>query len=298
MITRFVLGTLLGLGVSLPPLGPPALAAGSFDAGRAIPLSREPRVPSLQPQGIDCVIEPHEVADVSIAIGGIVETVEVQRGDRVERGQVLAILESSVEKATVELARARAEARHLIRARGARAEYTRRRLERHKELLNKKAISYQDVDEAETDSILAQMELEQAVEEQRIARLELKRAQKSLALRTIRSPVRGVVVEVFITPGESVEDRPIVQIAQVDPLNVEAIAPVRLFGTVKRGMRAEVRPEDPIGGIHQARVSIVDQVIDAPSGTFGVRLELPNSQYTLPAGLRCRVYFQTEGEGE
>ncbi len=297
MTTRFVLGTLMGLGVCFSS-GPPALAAQSFDAGRAIPLSPEPRVPGLQPQGIDCLIEPHEVADVSVAVDGIVDTVEVRRGDRVKRGQVLATLESSVEKATVKLARARAEARHLIRARRARAEYTGRRLERHKELFKKKAISYQDVDEAEVESILAQMEFEQAVEERRIAKLELERAQKLLALRTIRSPVDGVVVKLFITPGESVEDRPIVQIAQVDPLNVEAIAPVRLHGTVKRGMWAEVRPEDPIGGVHKAQVSIVDPVIDAPSGTFGVRLELPNSQYTLPAGLRCRVYFQTEdGEG-
>jgi hypothetical protein len=36
---------------------------------------------------------------------------------------------------------------------------------------------------------------------------------------------------------------------------------------------------------------VVDPVIDAASGTFGVRLELPNSDYRLPAGLRCKVRF-------
>lgn len=34
------------------------------------------------------------------------------------------------------------------------------------------------------------------------------------------------------------------------------------------------------------------EVIDADSSTFGVRLELPNSDYQLPSGLRCRVRFE------
>ena len=34
-----------------------------------------------------------------------------------------------------------------------------------------------------------------------------------------------------------------------------------------------------------------DRVVDAASGTFGVRLELPNPGYRLPAGLKCKVRF-------
>ena len=44
-------------------------------------------------------------------------------------------------------------------------------------------------------------------------------------------------------------------------------------------------------GTHTARVKVVDPVIDAASGTFGVRLELPNPNYRLPAGLKCKVRF-------
>jgi hypothetical protein len=49
--------------------------------------------------------------------------------------------------------------------------------------------------------------------------------------------------------------------------------------------------EEPVGSEHEVVVSVVDRVIDAASGTFGVRLELPNPNYELPAGLRCRVRF-------
>jgi hypothetical protein len=35
----------------------------------------------------------------------------------------------------------------------------------------------------------------------------------------------------------------------------------------------------------------VDRVVDAASGTFGVRLQLPNPGYRLPAGLKCEIRF-------
>jgi multidrug efflux pump subunit AcrA (membrane-fusion protein) len=38
-------------------------------------------------------------------------------------------------------------------------------------------------------------------------------------------------------------------------------------------------------------VIVVDPVVDAASGTFGVRLELPNPEHAIPAGLKCRVRF-------
>jgi membrane fusion protein (multidrug efflux system) len=74
-------------------------------------------------------------------------------------------------------------------------------------------------------------------------------------------------------------------------LIVVVIAPVQLFGKIKKGMKAKVIPEEPIGGHYTARVVIVDRVLDAASGTFGIRLQLPNRKYKLPAGLRCQVDF-------
>ena len=38
-------------------------------------------------------------------------------------------------------------------------------------------------------------------------------------------------------------------------------------------------------------LATVDRVVDGTSGTFGVRLELPNPDYAVPSGLRCQVRF-------
>lgn len=51
-------------------------------------------------------------------------------------------------------------------------------------------------------------------------------------------------------------------------------------------MEAEVKPEAPLNDSYRAKVTIVDRVVDVASGTFGVRLEIPNSKYNIPPGLK------------
>jgi membrane fusion protein (multidrug efflux system) len=80
-------------------------------------------------------------------------------------------------------------------------------------------------------------------------------------------------------------------IAQIDPLNVEVFVPVALYGSIKTGMDATVAGEAPVGGRYTAKVEIIDPLIDSRSGTFGVRLLLPNPENKIPAGLRCKVEF-------
>jgi multidrug efflux pump subunit AcrA (membrane-fusion protein) len=107
----------------------------------------------------------------------------------------------------------------------------------------------------------------------------------------IKSPINGVVVERFLSPGEYIENQSIVKLAQIDPLNVEVVLPVSYFLQIKLGMKAKIIPEAPIGGQYIAEVKVIDRVIVAASGTFGVRLELSNPGYKLPAGLKCKVIF-------
>jgi hypothetical protein len=61
---------------------------------------------------------------------------------------------------------------------------------------------------------------------------------------------------------------------------------------VKQGQKATVMPEPPVGGRYDTTVALVDKVVDAASGTFGVRLELRNRKSEIPAGVRCRVQFR------
>jgi multidrug efflux pump subunit AcrA (membrane-fusion protein) len=91
-----------------------------------------------------------------------------------------------------------------------------------------------------------------------------------------------------------VDEETILTIAQIDPLRVEVILPSAMFGSIRPEMRAAVVPELREDQVQVASVTIVDRVIDAASGTFGVRLELPNPDHAIPGGLHCQVRFVSE----
>ena len=185
---------------------------------------------------LDCLIEPFVLVTISSPEVGLLKSVNVDRGDMVEEGQVIAELDSRLEAATGAVNHARAK------------------------LTN-----------------------------ERLAGLELRKATAEVARRTIVSPITGVVLERSLSTGEFAKQDPIVKLAQLDPLRVEVFVPVSLLNKMHVGMEAQVFPEAPVGGTYAAKVTVVDKVLDAASGTFGVRLELPNPDYKLPAGLRCKI---------
>ena len=240
---------------------------------------------------LDCLVEPHMVVEVSSPVGGVIQTIHVDRSDLVQEGQTLAVLESAVEQASVELARVRATMDGEVKSSATKFAFNKRRYKRIKQLYRKKAVAFHQKDEAQTDLRLAQLKVRQAKRNKKIAELELKRAEEILKRRTVKSPITGVVVERLKSPGEFVEQEPIVKLAQIDPLRVEIIAPASLFGSIKPGMRAEIKPEIQQDDSYIGTVSVVDRIVDAASGTFGVRLELPNPDHRLPGGLKCRVRF-------
>ncbi len=249
--------------------------------------------PAAAPLDLDCIIEPYEIVELSSAVDGVISKVLVDRNDTVKKWQVLVELEAEVERAMVNYGKGRKKMQGQIKAKKASLALAKRRLDRMNELFRNKAISRQELDEAETTVELAQAELQKATEEQTLAGLELKRYIASLNLRMIRSPISGIVMERFKNAGESVELEPIMKLAKVDPLRVEAIAPASMLGQIKEGMTATIIPEYPKNKSYTAKVTIVDRVVDSASGTFGIRLELPNSESEIPGGLKCNVEFQT-----
>lgn len=248
-------------------------------------------IPVAHGADFDCLIVPHDIVTISAAAAGLVEKVFVDRGDLVQEGQVLATLESSVKKAEIEGIRARTQLDARIKGSEVRRAFGERRFKRTEELFRQEMTSQREMDEAETSKVLAEMELLEALENRRLAELELARLTAELALRTVQSPIAGVVTERFLSLGELANQNPLFKIAQLNPLRVEVFVPVAMLGKITVGMTAQVMPETPPGGSHTARVTIVDRVGDAASGTFGVRLELPNAGYRLPAGVRCKVRF-------
>ena len=224
---------------------------------------------------LDCVIEPQQVVKLASGAVGIIARLDVDRGDIVRQGQVSCKIEDAVEAATIALARARATNESPVKSAEARVRFPADKSERLTQLHAKSVSPLASLQEAEAEVQVAEQQLKEARLAREIASLEVAHAEEVLKQRALRSPIDGVVVDRLLVPGEYRNDQsPVLTLAQIDPLRVEVFVPTAYFGQIRIGSNAEVRPERPIGGVHVATVTVVDRVLDAASGTFGVRLAL------------------------
>jgi RND family efflux transporter MFP subunit len=258
-------------------------------AACALLLLALPAIGAAAP-GFECLLEPSQVVEVRSPVDGLIASVAVNRGDPIRRGQPLVVLQSDAEKAGVESALLRARAEGQIAAARNRIDYATKKLARLVDLQKGNFLSPQAGDEADAEKRLAEAELQSALEARDIARIELKRAQELLALRTMVAPFNGVVMERMLHPGDLAESgsgrKPVLKVAQIDPMRVDVSLPATLFGSVRPGVAASVTALVG-GGRFSATVRSVDRVIDAASGTFIARLEIANPKGEVPGGSRC-----------
>ena len=245
--------------------------------------------PSAAAKPMGCLIEPDRVADVGSQVVGLVERLHVERGQVVSAGQPLLTLRADVERANAAAAETRSRIDADILATNASLDLAEQKVRRAESLVAQGFVSDQAVEQARGEAEVARQRLSQVRGQQRVWVQERNVAQAQLALRTVRSPFAGVVVERYVNLGERVEDRPLLRVAVINPLRVELMVPTAHYGTLSPGDRVSIRPELPGAGTLIATVRHIDSVLDAASNTFRVRLSLPNPGNTLPAGLRCKA---------
>lgn len=242
----------------------------------------------------DCLIEPDQTIEINSAVTGVVEKIFVKRGDHVRKGQVLATLESGAETAAAELAKFKSQASGAISLAQNKVDFGLKKYERRKEMASAQLVSNQEVDDAEAELRLAESELVASRENRAQAALEYKQQSSLLALRTIRSPIDGVVVDQMLNPGETAEPngkKSIMKLAQLDPLRVRVVLPISNFGKLQATRLVEITPEHAPKMILKATVRHTDKILDAASGTHIVILNLPNRLGDIPAGVKCKAHM-------
>lgn len=211
-------------------------------------------------RSLGCMLQPSKIVEISSPVPGVLEEVSVRRGDLVEKGNILFQLKAGVEKAGVELARVKTD-------------FAQRKAERNLDLYEDDLLSIHERDEIETELLLSKMEL--MLKEQ------------ELALRTVASPIDGVVVDRLQDEGEYVNVNPVIRLATLDPLHIDLLLPAEYFGKIAVGQKLLIKAAPAMGKARKAKVITVDPLIDPASGTFRVQLAMTNPGNLIPAGLRC-----------
>ena len=238
---------------------------------------------------LGCLIEPERIAEVGSPVIGVVESINVERGDMVRKGQVLATLRSDVERASVQVANTRSQAEANVRSAEAALKLARVTQKREEYLVSKNFISQQALDKSQAETAITEQKLALAREQLRTWNGELALARAQLGQRTIRSPIDGIIADRYIWPGERVEEKALFRVAKINPLRVEMVVSAAMYGTISKGMQLSVVPQMANAQPIQAKVVLVDKLIDGASNTFRIRAEIPNKDSAIPSGLRCKV---------
>ena len=198
-------------------------------------------------RGVVKVAGPSQVA---VVVGRLL----VEEGDRVEKGQPIALLDShAARKAAVDRLAARVDAqiaevgRIDAELRTGRVEYA--RLER---LHREGATSESQLDLARLTAETAVANLRRARAEIALARADLRQAQEELELTTVRSPVTGQVLKIHARQGERAGADGIAEVA--DTAQMYAVAEVYEtdVSRIRVGQRASVTIPmrgEPLAGV-------------------------------------------------
>ena len=243
-------------------------------------------------ESTDCLILPSREIELGAIVPGLLADVTVDRGDQVKAGQIVAELRSDVQEASLALAKAQAANPAALMAAEARLAFEEQELQRAEDLLRRRVIAQQVMDERNTAFQIRLRELEEAQANAELAALDVKLAEAELEIRRIRSPIDGVVTARAKDPGEYLrDDGSVLTIAQLDPLRIEVFLPQSRYGAVALGDRVAVVTNAMPDREIEATVTLVDPIIDPSSATFGLRLITANPELELLSGVRCTALF-------
>jgi RND family efflux transporter MFP subunit len=224
-------------------------------------------------------------------INGRLHSVDVQLGDAVRQGQIIAKVEDREIQEQVRQAEAAYRvAEATIRQREADLKLAQTNLERNKSLLDRQLLPKQTFDDTDArhQAAVAQLDLAKAQFEQSKARLDELKINLSNTL--IASPVDGFVGKRFLDPGATVSPNvPVASLVDIRSVRMVANLVEKDVRRVKVGTRADIDVDAYPGETFTGRVSRVAPVFDPATRTAEMEIEVPNPGYRLKPGMYARV---------
>ncbi|MGE3469300.1 MAG: efflux RND transporter periplasmic adaptor subunit [Vicinamibacterales bacterium] len=243
---------------------------------------------------------PRARVGVKPRVPGALEQIMVDIGAPVSEGQVVATIDRREIDAQADAATAAvAVASAGVDAAEAALSNATTELDRARNLFEKGARPRQRLDTAETagKAAAAQRALARASLAQ--AEAALRRAREVQRDTTLRAPVAGHVVERNYDPGALPGDAPVVVIADLRTLKLEAGVSELEAGRLKVGMPAEVVVQARAGERYAGTLAAIAPEVDERNRHFRIEIRVPNPGATLLSGMyaTARVVTASANQG-
>ncbi len=229
-------------------------------------------------------------AEVRPQVNGIIENRLFEEGADVKSGQQLYQIDEAPFQAALQMAKAElASVRANIQS-------TKARAERFKGLIDNKAISQQDYDDAQAAYLQAQAEVA-------VAQANIQTAEINLRYTKVNAPIDGRIGRSNITEGALVtaqQESPLTTITQIDPIYVDISQAskevLRLRRQLLSGRIAEedaaqvkLKLEDGSTFQHQGELQFSEVNVNESTGSLVMRAKFPNPEGLLLPGMYVKT---------
>lgn len=229
-------------------------------------------------------------AEIRPQVNGIIEKRLFEEGADVEANQQLYQIDEAPFQAALQMAKA-----ELARAE-ANIQSTKARADRFKGLINNKAISQQDYDDALASYLQAKAEVS-------VAQANIKTAEINLRYTNVKAPIKGRIGRSSITEGALVtaqQETPLATITQTDPIYVDIAQAskqiLRLRQQLMSGRIAgddvaqvTLKLEDESTFQHKGELQFSEVNVNEATGSLVMRAQFPNPEGLLLPGMYVKA---------
>ncbi len=212
------------------------------------------------------------MGDIAARISGPVEGIQVEVGDRVTKGQVIAVLDAEILQAELKMAKSELdEAGAELKTWAAETDVAKTGLRRQKGLSSSVAFSQAKFEDSQKQVAVAEARVERARANVAIKLSNMERKQLDVEYAVVRAPYAGVVMRRYTEAGAYVnKGDPLARLIGDRALEVEALVPYKRLNGLPAGRKVEIKLDD--GSRHQAKVRSILPSENPQTRTRVVRL--------------------------
>ncbi len=218
----------------------------------------------------------NKMAQVYPVVGGVVTSINIELGDYVKQGQVMATIQSS------EVAQFQKEKLDAING----VAIAEKNLQVANDLFSGKLNSEKDVTVAEKELENAKAELNRINDIYKIYNL------KSGSLYNVVAPISGFVITKRINQNEQLPSdmsEPLFAIAEIDEVWALANVNESDISKIQVGYEAEIKTLAFDNDIYKGKIDKVFNAIDPETRSVKARVKIPNSDFKLKPEMNCTV---------